>query len=493
MTAGRWVFTFDASGCSGCKTCQVACKDRSGLEAGMLWRRVYEIGGGDWQKQGAAWTTDAFAYNLSIGCNHCERPVCVEVCPTGAMQQDDDGIVRVSADRCLGCRYCAWACPYGAVQYDQRERVVGKCDFCYEYLSQGQPPVCVASCPLRVLDVVERDQLNVEMSMIDAQVYPLPDAGLTAPALQILPPQSVLDGRAAKKGRLANLEEVGVPHGSEHSLAWFTVLLPAAAGLLVGLIPDLPARLSLTAAVKPNPGAGGIFLAAGLLGGFGLLASLTHLGRPERAWRALANWRASPLSREVWAVCAFVLLALLSAGRTWSAEGLLHRAEAVLWIGAVGMCGAAALALIGRVYRLRTVPAWTRQRPDLTIWQAALATGGLGAATLKVWLSGGIDPATLGLASIGILGVMWILLWERSASRRDVPGMRLHPQPGAARLILRRRQLAVTLNAAALIAALLAVVIGASQQPAAASLMGAAWALTMAGELQRRLAFYMLR
>jgi anaerobic dimethyl sulfoxide reductase subunit B (iron-sulfur subunit) len=69
----QYAFYFDSSACSGCKACQVACKDKHNLEVGRLWRRVYEVSGGGWQRQGQAWTTSAFAYNLSLACNHCAK------------------------------------------------------------------------------------------------------------------------------------------------------------------------------------------------------------------------------------------------------------------------------------------------------------------------------------------------------------------------------------------------------------------------------------
>ncbi|MBI2407831.1 MAG: 4Fe-4S ferredoxin, partial [Gemmatimonadetes bacterium] len=100
-------FAFDASACSGCKACQAACKDKNQLPVGVLWRRVYEVTGGGWTRAGETWTSDVFAYHLSIACNHCERPICVEVCPTGAMHRRYDGIVAIDREKCVGCQYCA--------------------------------------------------------------------------------------------------------------------------------------------------------------------------------------------------------------------------------------------------------------------------------------------------------------------------------------------------------------------------------------------------
>ena len=86
-TPNRPAFHVDSSICSGCKACQIACKDRNDLADGIRWRRVYEVAGGEWHQEGTAWRPDIFAYHLSLSCNHCKRPICVECCPSGAMAQ----------------------------------------------------------------------------------------------------------------------------------------------------------------------------------------------------------------------------------------------------------------------------------------------------------------------------------------------------------------------------------------------------------------------
>ena len=158
-------FFFNSSSCSGCKACQAACKDKHGLEVGRLWRRVYEVSGGGWRQEGAAWISDAYAYNLSIACNHCEQPTCVEACPTTALYKRPDGLVLIDPQRCIGCRYCTWACPYGAPQYDLQTRVMTKCTGCVDYLEAGLPPACVAACPLRVLDFGEQEAMQARYSI----------------------------------------------------------------------------------------------------------------------------------------------------------------------------------------------------------------------------------------------------------------------------------------------------------------------------------------
>ena len=185
----RMTFFFDAAACSGCKACQVACKDRHGLEVGRLWRRVSEVAGGGWEPDGAAWRSTVFAYHLSMSCNHCDRPICLEGCPARAITRRDDGVVLIEPDHCLGCGYCSWVCPYGAPQYRADQGVMSKCSFCAEDLDAGLEPACVAACPVRALDAGDAADLTARHGPADGAegLVPLPNAGLTEPALHLVP------------------------------------------------------------------------------------------------------------------------------------------------------------------------------------------------------------------------------------------------------------------------------------------------------------------
>ncbi len=202
-------FYFDSDSCSGCKTCQVACKDKHDLGPGNRWRRVYEISGGEWKKEGEAWIPEVFAYNLSMSCNHCEDPICLRVCPTAAITKRDDGIVLIDAERCMGCRYCEWACPYGSPQFDASTGRMGKCHLCHDYIDQGKVPVCVSSCPMRALDFGEYEALQ-EKYGDTPNIYPLPDPEITHPRMVVHPHHS--HGLTDKwEPSISNTEEVS--HG----------------------------------------------------------------------------------------------------------------------------------------------------------------------------------------------------------------------------------------------------------------------------------------
>jgi anaerobic dimethyl sulfoxide reductase subunit B (iron-sulfur subunit) len=204
----RLAFYFDASSCVGCKTCQVACKDKNNLPLGVRWRRVYEYAGGAWVPHGDQMQpSNVYAYTLSVACMHCQSPLCVEACPAGAMTKRADGIVLIDADKCIGCRYCEWACPYGAPQFDEARGVMTKCDMCQDLLAQGQNPVCVDACPLRALQVGELSELQAQHGVVNA-MEPLPSGSLTAPAL-VLTPHRHAQPSGKGSGKLLSLTEEG--------------------------------------------------------------------------------------------------------------------------------------------------------------------------------------------------------------------------------------------------------------------------------------------
>lgn len=202
----QYGFFIDSSRCTGCKTCELACKDYKDLTPDVSFRRIYEYAGGDWQEDNGSWHQNVFAYYLSIACNHCEDPACTKVCPSGAMHKRDDGFVVVNEDVCIGCRYCHMACPYGAPQYNAAKGHMTKCDGCHSRVADGKKPICVESCPLRALDFGPIDELRQTHGKL-AAVAPLPSAHFTKPSI-VIKPNANSRPTGDTTGYLANPEEV---------------------------------------------------------------------------------------------------------------------------------------------------------------------------------------------------------------------------------------------------------------------------------------------
>jgi anaerobic dimethyl sulfoxide reductase subunit B len=171
-SAAQIGFFVDATRCINCKTCEIACKDLHDAAPGRRIRRVRSFEGGEFPA--------VFAYNVSMSCNHCERPACVEGCPAGAYsKRPGDGVVLHDPEKCIGCRYCTWLCPYGAPQYDAREGRVRKCDLCRE----EPAPVCVSACPMRALEVGPLAEIEARTGATLA-LRDLPSPELTGPSIR---------------------------------------------------------------------------------------------------------------------------------------------------------------------------------------------------------------------------------------------------------------------------------------------------------------------
>ncbi len=204
-------FHFNASRCTGCRTCQLACADYHDLSCEHWYRKVYEYGDGTWTRSGEGWVTDCFTYHVSVACNHCDDPACVKACPTGAMRKDGEaGLVSVDADRCIGCGYCAMACPYGNPTIDRAKGHSVKCNGCAERVAEGKLPICVQSCPLHALDFGPVDEMR-ELGE-QADIAPLPSKSYTHPNLYIAATRhaqpSTLPDQDAAAGGVLNPTEV---------------------------------------------------------------------------------------------------------------------------------------------------------------------------------------------------------------------------------------------------------------------------------------------
>ena len=183
----QYAFQFDGTRCTGCKTCEMSCKDYKDLSVGVAFRKVYEVTLGETKKaDDGTFTSSCVSYPLSMSCNHCDDPSCTKVCPTGAMHKDaETGLVSVDKDKCIGCGYCHMACPYNAPKVDRAKGHSVKCDGCAERLAAGQKPVCVEACPARALDFGTVEEMKKTGDQ--ANIAPLPEKTYTNPNFYIKP------------------------------------------------------------------------------------------------------------------------------------------------------------------------------------------------------------------------------------------------------------------------------------------------------------------
>ncbi len=135
----RYAMVTDLEKCVGCQACTVACNSEWEVPLGFARTHVRSTGV-------AGEFPDLVASFYPAQCNHCDRPSCVDACPTGATFQAKDGIVKVDHALCIGCGYCVEACPYDARYINPATKKVDKCDFCSARLERGEKPACVETC-----------------------------------------------------------------------------------------------------------------------------------------------------------------------------------------------------------------------------------------------------------------------------------------------------------------------------------------------------------
>ncbi len=135
----QYGMVIDTRRCIGCHACSVACKAEFDVPLGYVRGYVEYVEKGDFPN-----VRRSFLPRL---CNHCTKPHCVRVCPTGATyKRPQDGTVVIDQGVCIGCKYCIMACPYGARFLNPVTRFADKCDFCIHRVSKGEVPSCVDTC-----------------------------------------------------------------------------------------------------------------------------------------------------------------------------------------------------------------------------------------------------------------------------------------------------------------------------------------------------------
>jgi len=219
----------DLDTCVGCHACAVNCKEwnTGGYGAALSDQEPYGKASGSWLNRIHAFEVKPEAAPAQVvhfpkSCLHCEDAPCVTVCPTGAsFKREEDGIVLVNEDDCIGCGLCAWACPYGAREMDAAEGVMKKCTLCVDRIYNenipeiDRTPACVRTCPAGARHFGDLGDPDSDVSKLVAErggFDLMPEMG-TKPVNQYLPPRP-------KDEPAFNLADLAEPTGSKGFLGW---------------------------------------------------------------------------------------------------------------------------------------------------------------------------------------------------------------------------------------------------------------------------------
>ena len=282
-------FIFNMNRCVGCQACVIACQIENHSVQSEPWRNIN--------------TFNTFQHPLlplfhfSLACNHCEIPLCLQHCPSSAYSKNESlQTIDHDLDRCIGCRYCTWVCPYDAPKFIHARGVVEKCTLCKSRIEENLKPNCANLCPTGALDFgdIGEEPAPPTPGFVEKGIGP----GIKIiPLRKAQPPHPITSSLDDKQSRL--YKQLSLRDRSKVNLKqeWQLVIFTVLTSILFGVI---AASLLIPVAVDSIA-----FLAAGIVG---MALSTLHLGKKTRAWRAIANWNTSWLSREVGAYLLFLAL-----------------------------------------------------------------------------------------------------------------------------------------------------------------------------------------
>jgi DMSO reductase anchor subunit len=276
------------------------------------------------------------------------------------------GIVRHSAEACIGCQYCTWNCSYGVPQYNAERGVVGKCDMCYDRLTDGREPACVSACPegaIRVEIVKINEWKQAYAAAANAPGLPSADDSISTTRITV-PPSLPPDIKKANFWRLKTEE----PH-------WPLVVMTVLTQLSVGAFATIWLLQLLGGFARLRVAA----LGSLLVGCMALGASTLHLGRPIYAYRALRMWKRSWLSREVLLFACFSGMSALYASSLW-----LKVPGSAVWGALTTLFGLAGVTASSCIYLVRARPAWNSKTTVAEFFLTAALLGPLFAASIGV-------------------------------------------------------------------------------------------------------------
>lgn len=281
-------FIFDYSKCVGCHACLVGCYNENKTNPPISWRQV---SGSNRKKIPLA----GFV-NLSIACNHCEDAPCLKYCPAKAYKRDEiTGAVIHQPTKCIGCKYCTWACPFDAPKYNSQIGVVEKCHLCSHRIEKGQKPICAVQCPTGALTfgaIGKNEVFGIPKTNYSPRINTLNSSvSKNIPEMDIK-----VTGFESEQAGIEEIPDDKIHAIEEWPLVLFTLIYAFLSGWIFAFITDdsLLKRYS--------------FIAVGIAG---MILSAFHLGKPLRAPRSVFNLNNSWLSREILLSCLFLTSAFM--------------------------------------------------------------------------------------------------------------------------------------------------------------------------------------
>jgi Fe-S-cluster-containing dehydrogenase component len=177
----EYALIIDLNSCTGCGACGQACNQRNNLPEGKSFIRRLQKPEEDGED----------CWCLPVQCQHCQDAPCAQVCPTRATYHHPSGVVLVNEKTCVGCKYCAVACPYDARLYDEHTGVVNKCWLCLDWVLGGGLPACVQACVPGARIFGRRDDPQIAALLASGRAQPLhPEFGTRPGVLHYIFPGS---------------------------------------------------------------------------------------------------------------------------------------------------------------------------------------------------------------------------------------------------------------------------------------------------------------
>lgn len=447
----RWAMIADLERCVGCQTCTAACKHANATSPAVQWRKVLDIEAGSYP--------DVSRTYVPVGCQHCEDPPCMHVCPSTATRKRADGIVTIDYDVCIGCAYCDVACPYqarfkvdaadfayGAGRQMQHEAeredparfgVAQKCTFCSTRIDFGlengltpgvdprATPACANACIASALHFGDLDDpsSNVATLLRHHEHFRMHEEIGTGPGFYYLYRHTGASAAGNDRGEPpvmttpSRIRSRGVEPWHQKHWDW-----KAAGNFLTGGIgPGLfvgAAFATVTGGRVALPGLLALALIALALVALGLLLVMMKIGRPLRAYSVLRQPQRSWMSREAWVAMAFFPLALAAV---WTGN-------VALWLMAAAFALSFLFCQAMILREAKGIPVWREHRIVPLIVATGL-TEGAGALLVGCTLLPGLAPlaravaiATVSLAAIR--AVAWVA-YRQALAQSGAPGKAL--------------------------------------------------------------------